>query len=167
MNVAQEKASMTNETAARRPEAGAGGASPLRIYKPNQGVYLRWGSAIAAGVLGLAFARFLYDQLAWFGFEVQTLLPLAIFIVLGMFAFRLLGQTKSVVDFMIATEGEMRKVNWSSRKEVIGATRVVIVVLLAMGFFLFIVDLLFIFFFEMIGVLHIGVLQRLISGGSE
>lgn len=170
MSVVQEKASMTsNESAAQRPEAASasGGGSPLRIYKSGQGTYVRWGSAAGAGVLILAFAQFLYDQLAWFGFEVQTLVPVAIFIALGFVMFRMLGQNKKVVDFMIATEGEMRKVNWSTRKEVFGATRVVIFVLLAMGFFLFIVDVLFILFFESIGVLHLGLLQRMFSGGSQ
>ena len=30
------------------------------------------------------------------------------------------------MDFLIATEGEMKKVNWSSRKEIRGSTIVVI-----------------------------------------
>ena len=32
------------------------------------------------------------------------------------------------VDFMIATEGEMKKVNWSTRREILGSTWVVIAV---------------------------------------
>ena len=31
------------------------------------------------------------------------------------------------VDFLIATDSEMKKVNWTSRKELIGSTKVVIV----------------------------------------
>ena len=30
------------------------------------------------------------------------------------------------VDFLIATDSEMKKVNWTSRKELIGSTKVVI-----------------------------------------
>ncbi|MCK4850305.1 MAG: preprotein translocase subunit SecE [Phycisphaerae bacterium] len=44
---------------------------------------------------------------------------------------------------MIATEGEMKKVSWSSKKEIIGSTKVVIVTLLIMGLVLFLVDLFF------------------------
>ena len=31
------------------------------------------------------------------------------------------------VDFLIATDSEMKKVNWTSRKELIGSTKVVII----------------------------------------
>jgi preprotein translocase subunit SecE len=57
------------------------------------------------------------------------------------------------VDFLIATESEMKKVTWSSRKEVWGATKVVIgmVIFLAVG--LFCVDFAFTWFFWKIGVL--------------
>ena len=51
--------------------------------------------------------------------------------------------SKRAADFMIATEGEMKKVSWSSRKEIIGSTKVVIVTSLLMGVILFLVDLLF------------------------
>ena len=72
------------------------------------------------------------------------------------FVFRLVGQNRGTVEFLIATEGEMKKVNWSTRKEVIGATKVVIVTVLALGFLLFFVNLFFLFLFETIGVLRVG-----------
>jgi preprotein translocase SecE subunit len=57
------------------------------------------------------------------------------------------------VDFLIATDMEMRKVNWSTRKDVIASTWVVIFtsVLLAVG--LFAVDYGFKTFFQVIGIL--------------
>jgi preprotein translocase subunit SecE len=56
-------------------------------------------------------------------------------------------------DFMIATEGEMKKVSWSSRREVIGSTKVVILFTIALACFLFVVDLAFQTLFSAIGVL--------------
>lgn len=57
------------------------------------------------------------------------------------------------VDFLIATDMEMRKVNWSTRKDVVASTWVVIFtsVLLAVG--LFVVDFGFKTFFQQIGIL--------------
>ena len=47
----------------------------------------------------------------------------------------------------------MKKVSWSSKREIMGSTKVVILFTLLMAFFLFLVDLLFQWFFSAIGVL--------------
>ena len=44
------------------------------------------------------------------------------------------------VDFLIATDSEMKKVNWTSRKELIGSTQVVIMFMFLIALFLFAVD---------------------------
>ncbi len=133
----------------------------FELYKPGQGVYVRWGSAGGAGVILLGLANYLYEQLAGFSLEVRTLVPVLVLAAAGYAIFRLVGQTRGIVDFMIATEGEMKKVNWSSRREIIGATKVVIVVVLLLAFILFTVDVAFMFLFESIGVLRIGFLDQL------
>lgn len=145
--------------------SGAGEGSPLRVYKPGQGSYVRWGSAVAAGVIAVAFAQFVYEQLGRFetGETARFLIPVVALIALAAWIFRLIGQNRRVVDFMVATEAEMRKVHWSSRREVLGATRVVIVVLLSMGLFLFVVDWIFIVFFQAIGVLRVQSLFNMFS----
>jgi preprotein translocase SecE subunit len=43
-------------------------------------------------------------------------------------------------DFLIATDREMKKVNWTSRKELTGSTRIVIIFMFSIAFFLFTVD---------------------------
>jgi preprotein translocase SecE subunit len=149
---------------ARRPS----GSSALHVYKPGQGAYLRWGTAAGAGIAVVGLAAFLREQLTRVQNEwVQTLIPAGVMVLLGYLAFRLLGQSRSVVDFMIATEGEMKKVNWSTRREVLGATKVVIATVIALGVILFVVDLFFMFFFETIDVLRIGMTDRLFGGGVE
>lgn len=59
----------------------------------------------------------------------------------------------ATVDFMIATEAEMRKVNWPARREVIGATWIVICGTVLMAVMLYVVDLLFLTAFTETGVL--------------
>lgn len=58
------------------------------------------------------------------------------------------------VDFLINTDGEMRKVNWSTRKEIIGSTQVVIVAAFLIAAILFIIDVSFQQFFQFVGVLE-------------
>lgn len=62
---------------------------------------------------------------------------------------------KGSVDFLIATDGEMRKVNWSTRKDVINSTWVVIGASALLGLYLFGFDFIFQLFFQAIGVLDI------------
>lgn len=45
-----------------------------------------------------------------------------------------------VADFLIETEGEMKKVSWPGKSEVVGATGVVIITVLLLGVFLFASD---------------------------
>jgi preprotein translocase SecE subunit len=143
------------------------GVSLFHIYKPGQGAIVRWGTAAGAGVLALAFAAFLSDQLTWFGETTRILVPVIALAALGLVIFRMVGQKRSVVEFLIATEGEMKKVNWSSRREVIGSTKVVIAVVIALGLILFFVDVIFMWFFSAINVLKIDVLKALFGGGGQ
>lgn len=149
-----------------RSGAGAGGvrgggAGPFRVYKPRQGTTVRWCTAAGGGIIAVGFAAFLreYMQLLPYGDSlwVGTLVPAALLVVLAYVIFWLVGKNRTTVDFMIQTEGEMKKVNWSSRKEIIGATKVVIFVTLMLGLMLFIVDLIFMFLFSAIGVLKIPI----------
>ena len=116
----------------------------------------------------MAGAAYAYDWLALpFGdnttldIVLRTLIPVVLLLAAGYVVFWLVGRNRSTVDFMIATEGEMKKVNWSSRKEVLGATKVVIFTVLALGFLLAVVDLAFMVLFSAIGVLRIPLWQRL------
>lgn len=64
------------------------------------------------------------------------------------------GAKKNSVEFLIATDGEMKKVNWTSYKEVKGSTIVVIAATFLIAGFLFVVDLAFSNFFSWIDVLQ-------------
>lgn len=156
----------------RSPQADPG-RSPVSLYKPGQGTYVRWSTAAGAGLITVAAAAYAYDRLQLLGTMIEdpgrllwirTVISVAILALLSFLSFRFIGQSPRVVDFLIATEGEMRKVNWSTRREVIGATKIVIVTVLLLGFLLFIVDLLFIFFFSAIGVIRVPILKAFLGG---
>jgi preprotein translocase SecE subunit len=51
------------------------------------------------------------------------------------------------VDFLIATDSEMKKVNWTSRKDLIGSTKIVIIFMFSVAIFLFVADILFTYLF--------------------
>ncbi|QOJ05004.1 MAG: preprotein translocase subunit SecE [Planctomycetia bacterium] len=65
---------------------------------------------------------------------------------------------------MIATESEMKKVHWTSRREIIGSTKVVIFVMIALSILLFVVDLLFLAAFSAAGVLKGGGVMEALKG---
>lgn len=64
------------------------------------------------------------------------------------------GTSRRSVEFLIATDGEMKKVHWSSKREIIGSTQVVIVAAFLIAGLLFGVDTLFSQFFQLVGLLQ-------------
>jgi len=119
-----------------------------RIYKKGQGKYTRLLTVI--GVVGLVAigAYRLSEVLRGTGpMYVRFGVPTIVVLGLGGLVIWLVNRQKTA-DFLIATEGEMKKVSWSSRKEVIGSTKVVIVATFVLAVLLYGVDLLFIFLFN-------------------
>ncbi len=102
------------------------------IYKKGQGYWTRMMSAIALGMLALMGAAWLWDNLKnarIAGLEpiyTQTVAFVLVFGGAAWLGYYLIGRKPRVVDFLIATEGEMKKVNWSTRREIRGSTVVVI-----------------------------------------
>ena len=121
------------------------------IYKRGQGKYTRLCSAFAAAIIcGLGCWR-LYITLEaadlW-GISqkvhlwVETLVPAGLFVALALFISWLMNKS-SVADFMIAAEGEMKKVSWSSKQEIAVSTFIVIIVVAFMASLLGATDLFF------------------------
>lgn len=111
----------------------------MQIYRKNQGRWTRLGTVTAIGILVVVGAGYIWEQLPGSWGVYRAIIPLAIAIALVSFLLRTVN-SKKPADFMIATEGEMKKVSWSSKKEIIGSTKVVIVTVLLMGLILFLVD---------------------------
>lgn len=80
-----------------------------------------------------------------------------LFLVAGISViFWLVGQRPRTVDFLIATDAEMKKVNWSTRREITMQTQVVIVAFFLIAGIIFAIDTVFQFFFRFIDVIRMG-----------
>lgn len=124
----------------------------FEIYKKGQGKHTRMitfaGAMVVAVVAAGALSKFLRAYTPpYISFGVPTLLVMT----LGLLTLWVINRPKPA-DFLIATEGEMKKVSWSSRKEVVGSTKVVIVTTFILAIVLFGVDLMFIFLFTMMKI---------------
>ena len=124
------------------------------LYKPNQGRIVRQVTALAIFVIvGLGAWR-LYATLRS-GSTAGSLLPLGISGTLlagGIwFAFRLVNWPR-FADFLIAVEAEMNKVTWPTKDELIRASIVVIFTIFFLATTLFLFDVIWQWFFNVIGV---------------
>jgi len=139
---------------------GTGGGY-FTIYKKGQGYWTRMGTAISVTCLAGLTAFELYDKRVYFGMgapERRSLalgLASALFVAIMALAWRLMNKPGNV-DFLIATDSEMKKVNWTSRKDLIGSTKVVVAFMFFIAFFLAVCDVLLAGFFQLIGVLKGG-----------
>jgi preprotein translocase subunit SecE len=131
----------------------------IQIYKGGQGRYVRVGTAIGMALVVLMLAyyamvvlgRHLPTAETW-SVYVQFGVPALFAVALVLVAAWLLNKP-SFVDFLIATESEMKKVSWSSRAELLGSTAVVIVTVFVMAFIIWLVDMGFLAFLTK--VLHL------------
>jgi preprotein translocase SecE subunit len=150
-----------------KPASGSGGGF-FTIYKRGQGYWTRMGTAVSVTLLAALTAYELYSQRVYFGLsdraataelparEYRTLalgLAVGLFLVIVGVAWRIMNKPANA-DFLIATDSEMKKVNWTSRKELIGSTKVVVAFMFFVAFFLAVADVLFSGFFKLIGVLR-------------
>ncbi len=126
----------------------------FQIYKGNQARNTRLGFAIGLSVVILVGCYKLYSWINSLSLGLNprqmillsTLVPAAVLAVLSGLSFWLVNRA-SVADFMIVSEGELKKVNWSSKDELYVSTVVVISVVVIMaallGFSDFILGVIF------------------------
>lgn len=137
----------------------------FHIYKSGQGYWTRMGTAVGIGLVVFAIVAFLYERMqTWAVFQESDGTPKSWLIlavlggliaIVGIWMFRILNRP-SVADFLIATDSEMKKVNWTTRKELIGSTKVVILFMFLIATILFVLDIFFGYFFYFINVLKFG-----------
>lgn len=135
------------------------------IHKKGQGYWTRMGTVFAAILVGALAAHFLYEYVpAWFGptgigLEQKVARQVGIGVTGGFVAifsllmFWIMNKPYNV-DFLIATDSEMKKVNWTSRRELIGSTKVVILFMFLIAAILFGIDIVFGYVFHWIKVLE-------------
>ena len=125
------------------------------IYKRGQGKYTRLCSAFAvATIAGLGcLTLFRKMEAASWGFSnrtnlwIATMVPAGLFLLLAFLIYWVVNRP-SIADFMIAAEGEIKKVSWSSRQEITVSTIIVIVVVFIMAILLGTTDIAFEVFFD-------------------
>jgi preprotein translocase SecE subunit len=88
-------------------------------------------------------------------YKVHLLMPVLLGAVLIYFSWRLVN-VPMFADFLIATEAEMNKVSWTTRRRLVQDTIVVLVTVFLLTMFLFLVDIMWI---TILGWGPIGVLQ--------
>ncbi|MBH06715.1 MAG: preprotein translocase subunit SecE [Phycisphaeraceae bacterium] len=128
----------------------------MALYKPGQGYWTRMLTAIGASTLVLAGMGWIYGELGGIADHMtrnvtRASIVVGTIVVFGGLGWYLLNKPR-IVDFMIATEAEMRKVNWPSRNQIIGSTCVVICGTAMMAILLWVVDIFFLWLFRTINV---------------
>lgn len=148
------------------------------IYKKGQGLYSRVTVGVALGVLALFAAISLYNgliDLPNIGGNAKVPLvdidlswglvsAFALFVVLGFFIGIFVAGLETgiksfdsggrkTVEFLINTQGELQKVAWPTKYELVGSTVVVIVSVIVIGLFTFGVDRAVTLIMRYIGVL--------------
>ena len=130
----------------------------LTIYKRGQGTWTRGGAAL--GLLGMGTASAVQTgiwmnayrqmtEIAVFGMKIPMYygiglyVPVAIFLVFAVLTVYACNAARPA-DLLIETEIEMRKVTWPTAREVMGATVVVIIVVLILGMYMWLLDLMFV-----------------------
>jgi preprotein translocase subunit SecE len=125
------------------------------LYKPMQGRYARIYTAAGLGLIVVLGLWRLFEVVHDAPPATRFGIPTAVGAVLFWIIFRLV-QYPPFVEFLIATEGEMNKVSWTSREELYRATSVVLATVFLMAVFLFGVDWLWSNLLQLIGVLKFG-----------
>jgi len=171
-----EKSSRDDRAESKGGGGGGGGAVVayraadsggfFTIHKRGQGYWTRMGTALGAALIAFLFAEFTWGRLKVavivYKWPLNTWamlgISLGVFAALMLFAWRMMNKPSNV-DFLIATDSEMKKVNWTTRKELIGSTKVVIFFMILIAGLLFALDVLFGYFFHVIRVLEFGPFQ--------
>jgi preprotein translocase SecE subunit len=147
-------------------------------YKANQGIRVRRGSMLCLIVLGacglitlithgtLGSDRFVANN--WIVdvpftnseiplmFRIHYTVPVVLGLVMLWISWRVVNWPV-FTDFLIATEAEMNKVSWSSRRRLWQDTVVVLVTVILLTTFLFLVDILWINVLSWVQVLKVDV----------
>jgi len=128
----------------------------LEIYKKGQGTTARWIAAVA--LLGLAVlgcyalqAKLSESESAWITQKLNLgIINLSLSVIIAAGAFVLAAVAvgfvvnhRRLVDYLINSEAELRKVAWPTRPELKRQTIVVLVSMAFFGILLFLADLLF------------------------
>ena len=125
------------------------------LYKRSQGRIARQATfaalAVVVAVAAWRMGAFFQES----GRAYQFGVPLA-FLAIGLWICYRVVNIRKFADFLIGVEGEMTKVSWPARTELIRSTIVVIVTIVFLAIMLFAFDFLWNFIFDKMGVIDRG-----------
>jgi preprotein translocase SecE subunit len=157
---------------AEKPSSPSGGGF-FTIYKHGQGYWTRLCTVLAAALVLLMTTNFIWSnvppylrpaltpptptsaQITAADAKTRhiTMVICAVFLALSSALVWKLINSPTNADFLIATDSEMKKVNWTSRKELVGSTKVVCFFMIVIALILFLVDIFFGYLFYFLHVL--------------
>lgn len=131
----------------------------IEKYKWGQGKMTRLYSAIAVAAIAAIGCWILYHKLVaaidvtkTIGLWISVTVPLGLFALIALLLYWLVNKP-AVADFLIAAEGELKKVSFSSKREIAISTFVVIVVVILTAIMLGVADFCFnLFFSNVLGI---------------
>ena len=121
----------------------------VNLYKRNQGRLTRQVSAVTFASI-VFFGAWTLSQGPFAG---QVGWPLAVAVIGAWASFRAVNYPR-FADFLISVQAEVDKVSWASKEELYRATVVVVVTMFFLGFSLLAFDVIWQWFFRLIGVLQ-------------
>ena len=118
------------------------------IRKFGQGYWTRVMSVVGFGLVAVLGAIWIWRMLdtVSVGFPSIYLasgVSMLFLALVGAALWWFVGWNARSVDFLVATEGEMKKVNWSTKHELVGSTVVVIAVVIIISLFCWFFDFIF------------------------
>jgi preprotein translocase subunit SecE len=137
----------------------------LEIYKRGQGQRMRWLTTGGIALLALWCSLSIYWELeasrpdGWTPAQwvwVVHCVPLAVFGIIMWITFRIVWGWPRFGEFLIATEAEMNKVSWAKWDQIRQATIVVLIVVVLMASYFYIVDVIWSYLLQKLGVLQMG-----------
>ncbi|MBX3353314.1 MAG: preprotein translocase subunit SecE [Phycisphaeraceae bacterium] len=134
----------------------------IGVYKPGQGYWTRVGTAVGIAIVGLTGAFWLWGELETVRLGnlepviTQAIAAGVITLFTALITYYLVGLKPKTNEFLISVDQEMKKVNWSTRREIIGSTYVVIFIAAALAVIIYTIDLLLAAFFNAIDLLQLG-----------
>lgn len=137
-------------------------AEPSRgfsVYKAGQGYYTRMGTVVGVALISLLGILWAWDyMLRWKISGVNEIYvatggSLLLGGIITYLTYWIVFVKPKSVDFLIATEGEMKKVNWSTRREITGSTMAVVTTAVILAVFCWVLEITFVWLFQQVGVL--------------
>jgi len=131
----------------------------IEKYKWGQGKTTRLYTAVTVAILAAIGCWRVYQKLSAsmdvttpIGLWLTVTVPLGIFVLIALLLYWL-SNRPTAADFLIAAEGELKKVSFSSKREIVVSTFVVIVVVFLTALMLGAADFCFnLFFTNVLGI---------------